>query len=135
VRTTPIDKVITQEYELLTKYYSDVKLLAKKTPYPLEFLKKSTEIDDSRRVETVPHYQNALPLAIDTGSYSEIVSEITITDTAICNNKDVETYLLEEKSFTIEFNKGQSQRSSQSSFQNIEGRPSAVSYTLSPVIF
>jgi hypothetical protein len=131
-RDIRIDKTLVQEYDSMTLIYPDLKKV--KSPYPLEYLRLSTEIDDSRDSVTLTHYSgNAI--IIDSGSYSKTTTEVTITDAALCNIRTTEAYLIEEKSFTINYNKGQSQRTVQNAFQNIEGRPPTVTYTQSDVIF
>ncbi len=131
-RDIKINKTLVQEYESMRAVYSDLKKV--KSPYPLEYLRLSTEIDDSRDSVSLVHFSGN-PIVIDSGSYSKTTTEITITDTALCNVRTTEAYLIEEKSMIINYNKGQSQRSVQNSFQNIEGRPPTVAYTQSDVIF
>lgn len=129
VITIPIRKQTTNTYEKLQNYYKDLK--KQKTPFPLEFMSKSVESEDSRQKLEIKDYKGNRTLPFDLGTYSVNNTNIEINHIASCNTRLTDTFSIEQNNFSITYIKGQAQRVSDTSYSIQEGRPPSVPYILS----
>jgi hypothetical protein len=123
----PFSGSLTQEYELLTTYYKDY--AEEVQPFPLEFIVKSTQEEDNRRRVSIYNPTIDENVVFNMGKLSRTINTVEITNVA-SRDTDIDRFVRYSDTLNIENTDNTGKRVTNSSYEEVEGRPQPVSYTL-----